>query len=79
MRVSQLIEILQRDIIENGDRPVYYLSGFSAYEVKYLGAAISEFGEYFWLTADSRLMCEVGENPEDYRAPSYKAAFRVVK
>ena len=79
MRVSQLIEILRRDLDDNGDRNTYYLSGDNAYEITYLGAGTSSEDTHFWLTADERLKLEPGETEDDFRAPAYKASLVLIK
>ena len=68
MNVTDLIRVLQVSREDHGDREVLHLSGEFAFEVTYLGAGTSEFGEYFWITSDDNLNLTDAEK-EEYGAP----------
>jgi|GEM_PF-3862474 len=79
MRVTQLLEILERDLVTNGDRNIYYLSERDFYEITYLGAGLDDTESHFWLTADAALILSPGETEEDFRAPAYRTPLILVK
>jgi len=79
MRINELIKVLEnaRNLI--GNQEVYFLNGSRLYEFTFLGPSQDIDGDFFWLTTNSNVALEDGEDPSQFRAPRYEPELKLVK